>query len=134
MDNVSLNRIHVLTSHVSSMDEITSNILQCLRNSLSFANATFCAYNVRIRRCIMNVEFYNTQAPKKSANLSVNSELLEQAKKLHINLSQVLEQRLTEIIRIRYREQWLQQNRVAFEQYNQRIEENGVFSDDIREF
>ena len=41
---------------------------------------------------------FETNAPKRSANLSVNSELLRQARALNINLSELLEQRLIEVI------------------------------------
>ena len=40
---------------------------------------------------------FNPAAPKKSANLSINSDLLQQAKQLNINLSKTLEQHLAEI-------------------------------------
>lgn len=76
----------------------------------------------------------NPVAPKKSANLSINAELLQQAKQLNINLSQTLEQRLLEIIRQAQREQWLANNKDALEDYNRRIETHGVFSDGLRRF
>ena len=37
---------------------------------------------------------YSTQAPKKAANLSLNSELLAEAKRLNINLSATMEKAL----------------------------------------
>jgi len=73
-------------------------------------------------------------APKKSANLSINADLLQQAKQLNINLSQTLELRLAEIIRQAQREQWLAENKPALEQYNKRIEAHGTFSDGLRRF
>jgi antitoxin CcdA len=45
----------------------------------------------------------NPTAPKKAANLSINSELLNQAKALHINLSATLERALAEAIRDKQR-------------------------------
>ena len=42
---------------------------------------------------------FNPTAPKKSANLSINADLLQQAKQLNINLSQTLAQHLAEIVR-----------------------------------
>lgn len=77
---------------------------------------------------------FNPSAPKKAANLSVNSELLNQAKALHINLSATLERALTEAIRDKQRQQWLQDNRQSIEDYNQRIEAEGCFSDSLRSF
>lgn len=81
----------------------------------------------------MNTAF-NPSAPKKAANLSVNSELLNQAKALHINLSATLERALAEAIRDKQRQQWLQDNQQAIEDYNQRIEAEGCFSDSLRSF
>ncbi|WP_431859839.1 type II toxin-antitoxin system CcdA family antitoxin [Azospirillum sp.] len=42
---------------------------------------------------------YNVHAPKRSANLSVNEDLLRQAKELGINLSATLEAELARIVR-----------------------------------
>ncbi len=77
---------------------------------------------------------FNQSAPKKSANLSINADLLQQAKQLNINLSQTLEQHLAEIIRLAQRGQWLAENKNALEDYNRRIEGNGAFSDGLRRF
>ncbi len=80
-----------------------------------------------------NISFDQT-APKKSANLSINADLLRQAKQLNINLSQTLEQHLAEIVRKAQSEQWLAENRNALEEYNRRIEARGTFSDGLRRF
>lgn len=77
---------------------------------------------------------YNSAGPKKSANLSINADLLQQAKQLNINLSQTLEQHLAEIIRQARRSQWLAENQNALDTYNRRIEKRGVFSDGLRRF
>jgi len=77
---------------------------------------------------------YNQAAPKKSANLSINADLLQQAKQLNINLSQTLEQHLAEIIRQAQRSQWLAENKNALDVYNRRIEKQGAFSDGLRRF
>lgn len=77
---------------------------------------------------------YNQAAPKKSANLSINADLLQQARQLNINLSQTLEQHLAEIIRQAQRSQWLVENKNALDDYNRRIEKHGTFSDGLRRF
>ena len=77
---------------------------------------------------------FNPTAPKKSANLSINSDLLQQAKQLNINLSQTLEQHLSEIVRQAQRRQWLAENKDALDEYNRRIESCGAFSDGLRRF
>ena len=71
---------------------------------------------------------------KKAANLSIDSGLLEQARRLNLNLSQVLEAGLAETIRRHEREQWLEKNRAALEAYNDHVEKHGVFSDGLRSF
>lgn len=82
----------------------------------------------------MLAESYDPEAPKKPTNLSINSDLLRQAKACHINLSQTLEQRLVELVRESHRQEWLLENREALVEYNSRIENRGVFSDSLRRF
>jgi len=71
---------------------------------------------------------------KKSTNLSINSDLLRRARAHKINLSRTLEERLTEILRQVERQAWLTENAAAINDYNARIEKNGVFSDGLRSF
>lgn len=78
--------------------------------------------------------FYNVLAPKKAANLTVNTELLRIAKEMKINISATLEQALIERIREEKTREWKKQNKEAIAQYNQRIETHGVFSDGLRKF
>ena len=78
--------------------------------------------------------FFNPAAPKKAANLSINSDLLRQARERRINLSQALELRLTELLREEKSEQWREENREALEEYNRRIEAQGAFGDGLRRF
>ena len=77
---------------------------------------------------------FNQSAPKKSANLSINADLLQQARRLNINLSQTLELHLAEIIRQAQRSQWLAENKNALDEYNRRIEKHGMFGDGLRRF
>lgn len=82
----------------------------------------------------MQANFYETNAPRKPTNLSINADLLNHARALNLNLSQLLEQHLIEVVRERLRECWLEENREAVDDYNQRIERDGVFSDGLRRF
>lgn len=77
---------------------------------------------------------FNSAAPKKPANVSINSDLLAQARACKINLSATLEQALTEKLARVQREQWLKENQQAIAGYNQLVEEQGVFSDGLRSF
>jgi antitoxin CcdA len=65
---------------------------------------------------------------KRAANLSVNAELLDQAKALEINLSATFERALEEEVRARQREQWVAENRGAIAAYNACVAEHGVLS------
>ncbi len=72
--------------------------------------------------------------PKKSVNLSINSELLLTARELDINVSAILETALTEAVKQKQRERWLAENRSAIAAYNERVDARGVFSDGLRKF
>lgn len=77
---------------------------------------------------------YDTQAPKRPANLSVNGDLLSKAKELSINLSATLEHALATALRERRRAEWLAQNKAAIEACNDYVEQYGVFSNGLRSF
>ena len=71
---------------------------------------------------------------KKAVNLSINRELLNQARSGDLNLSSVLEAALEQKLRQLARERWLAENRVSIEAYNEQVEKHGVFSDGLRTF
>lgn len=79
-------------------------------------------------------ELYNVEAPKKPTNVSINSDLLNQARSLKINLSATLERALTEQLRERQEAQWRQENATAIHAYNEHVEKYGTFSDSVRKF
>ncbi|WP_224961311.1 type II toxin-antitoxin system CcdA family antitoxin [Geomonas subterranea] len=82
----------------------------------------------------MQVNLFDPDAPKKSTNLSINSDLLRQAKERRINLSQALEARLAEMLREDYYLHWNEQNKEAIDDYNRRVDTQGTFSDGRRRF
>jgi len=82
----------------------------------------------------MALAHFDTTAPKKATNLSINSDLLRQTKELNINLSQTVEDYLSELVREAKRKQWLAENAEAIAAYNARIEKDGVFSEGLRRF
>ena len=77
---------------------------------------------------------YNESAPKKATNLTINADLLKKAKELKINLSKSFETFLDSLIREREEKKWHEENRSAVDEYNDRIEKKGAFSDTIRSF
>ncbi|WP_253898255.1 type II toxin-antitoxin system CcdA family antitoxin [Pseudocitrobacter vendiensis] len=85
-------------------------------------------------RIIMGVIMRTTSGIKKSVNVSLSPEILEEARKLKINLSAVLTEALLEKFRENKRETWLQENKDSIESVNQWVDENGSFSDFQRSF
>ncbi len=81
---------------------------------------------------LIMTQIYNQLAPKKSTNLSINSSLLEKAKRLNLNLSATLETALVEKVRKFEREQWLENNQEAIDATNRLAEEKGLFADSYR--
>lgn len=71
---------------------------------------------------------------KVPANLSVKAELVERARALGVNLSEVLEAALEEAIRQREQARWLEENEEAIDDYNAHIARNGSFGDTHRRF
>ncbi|HIP51542.1 MAG TPA: hypothetical protein EYG94_05565 [Campylobacterales bacterium] len=76
---------------------------------------------------------YNSDAPKRATNLSINSDLLQKAKSYNINLSKNFEIYLNKLVRKCESEQWKEENLEAIEAYNNRVKK-GVFSDGQRSF
>jgi len=73
----------------------------------------------------------NDRVPKKRAvNLFVDSDLLDDARRLRVNLSETLEKRLRIIVRAEREKRWLEENRAAIEAYNRRVAEHGILSDE----
>ena len=77
---------------------------------------------------------YDKAARKKATNLSINSDLLQQAKNLKINLSSSFEKNLEQVVREEKTKSWQDKNKGFIEAYNKDVEINGVFSDEFRNF
>ncbi len=82
----------------------------------------------------MQTQLFNPDAPKRSANLSINSDLLRKAREEKINLSQTLEKSLAETIRDKKCREWQEESREAVEEYNLFVEKHGCFGDAVRCF
>jgi antitoxin CcdA len=71
------------------------------------------------------------RSPKKRAvNLFVDAELLDEARRMRINMSDTLEQRLRTIVQGELERRWLAENRAAIEAYNRDVAEHGLLSDE----
>jgi len=69
---------------------------------------------------------FDASAPKRATNVSLNSDLLEQAKALGINVSRACERGLAEQIAELREKRWLEENREALESSNTYVEAHGL--------
>ena len=65
-------------------------------------------------------------APKKPTNLSLNADVLAMARELGMNVSRTVDALLAEEVKRQYWARWNEQNREAIDQYNDRIEQEGL--------
>ena len=77
---------------------------------------------------------YESDASKQTAHLSINSDLLRQAKELNINLFQTLERHLKAQLMEARRQKWLEDCREAIDEYADFVEKHGCFADKLRNF
>ncbi|MBL5898626.1 type II toxin-antitoxin system CcdA family antitoxin [Lelliottia amnigena] len=85
-------------------------------------------------RIAMGVIMRTTSSFKKSVNVSLPPEILEEARKQKINLSAVLTEALLEKFRENQRAEWLRDNAASIETVNQWVDEKGSFTDFQRSF
>jgi antitoxin CcdA len=75
----------------------------------------------------------SARVPKKRAvKLLVASELIDEAKRLGINVSETLDKRLRSIVRAEQEKRWLEENRDAFSSINAFIESHGLLASRLR--
>ena len=67
---------------------------------------------------------------KRAVNLFVDVELLDEARRLRINISETLESRLRTIVRAERERHWLDTNKLAIEAYNLRVARDGLLTDE----
>jgi antitoxin CcdA len=70
------------------------------------------------------------QVKKRAVNLFVDADLLDDARRLRINMSEALERRLRAMVKAQREKDWLARNQAAIEAYNHRVAEHGLLSDD----
>ena len=71
-------------------------------------------------------------AKKRAVNLYVDVELLEEARRLRINISEVLERRLRTIVKAEQERRWLEENREAIASINAFINQHGLTASRLR--
>ena len=76
----------------------------------------------------------NAGSLKRATNVSVRSDLLAAAREAGVNLSATLERALTEELAEARRKKWRKENREAIAAYNEHVDKQGTYSDDVRSF
>jgi antitoxin CcdA len=72
------------------------------------------------------------QGKKRAVNLFVDSDLLDEARRLRINMSETLERRLRTMITVERERQWLEENREAIASINSFIDRHGLLASRLR--
>lgn len=68
---------------------------------------------------------------RRAVNLSVSEYLLNEARALGLNLSQLFEDALQELVKAQRGRRWTEENKEFIHSYNAYIESNGVFGEDL---
>jgi antitoxin CcdA len=76
----------------------------------------------------MRMEFH--MGAKRAVNLSIDADLVAEAKAAGTNMSALLEKALKEELRDRRWQKWREENREATEAYNRFVEEHGLLGDE----
>jgi antitoxin CcdA len=76
----------------------------------------------------------NKQATRKSTNLSLDAQLVADAKAMGLNLSETAERAIAEAVREEKVRRWQEENREAIEATNRYVEEHGLPLAEYRQF
>lgn len=71
---------------------------------------------------------------RKPTNISLDADLLRDAREFDINVSRACEQGLAQEVRKRKWAKWQEDNREAIEAYNRRVAQHGIASDYLYDF
>ena len=82
----------------------------------------------------MHIIIHMSAHTKQRTNVSIDPELLEEARGHGIKLSPLLEEAIRRKLAEEAERRWLEENRQAISAYNEEIAERGVFSDGLRSF
>lgn len=69
---------------------------------------------------------------KRAVNLFVDAELLDEARRMRINVSETLERHLRTIVRAEQGRRWVEDNREAIASINSFIDQHGLLASKLR--
>ena len=72
------------------------------------------------------------QVKKRAVNLFVDADLLDEARRLRINISDTLERRLRSIVRAEQEKRWREENQEAIASINSFMERHGLLASKLR--
>ena len=72
------------------------------------------------------------QSGKRAVNLLVEAELLDEARRLDIDLAETLERRLRVVLKAQQETRWQEDNQVAISSINAFIDEHGLLASKLR--
>jgi antitoxin CcdA len=72
------------------------------------------------------------QVKKRAVNLFVDADLLDEARRLRINMSETLERRLRMIVKAEREKRWLEENQAAIASINSFIDRHGLLASRLR--
>jgi antitoxin CcdA len=72
------------------------------------------------------------QVRKRAVNLFVDADLLDEARRLRINMSETLERRLRTMVKAERDKRWLDDNREAIASINSFIDRHGLLASRLR--
>ena len=67
-----------------------------------------------------------SKSSRKAANLSIDGDLLKEAKSLDVNISRAAEEGIAQAVLREKRRRWKEENREALESSNRYVEEHGL--------
>jgi antitoxin CcdA len=82
----------------------------------------------------MNIQRKLGNAVKRATNVSLPSDLIEEARSLNVNISKACEAGLQEQVARSRADRWREENRSAIQYWNRWVEENGLPLEEYSQF
>ena len=82
----------------------------------------------------MGLVIYDETVGKQATNITINKDVLRQARELKLSVSRAAEERLIELIRAERERQLREELAESFRVYNEHVDKHGLFSDGMRTF
>jgi antitoxin CcdA len=71
---------------------------------------------------------------RRATNLSLDADLVAEARALELNLSRIVEERLRAVVQEERARRWLEENRAGLAAFERFVERHGIFNEGDREW